>query len=585
MQHAFRWMCILAFVTPLVVFTPSVARSDFVSIDDTLLITQNATVQHLSPRSVFRAFSSYDPELYVPLTLLTYQVEHAVFGLNPVVFHFTNLLLHAGSSLLLFLLARKILGADLPALLVALLFAVHPLNAEAVAWAAARKDVLSTMFFLLSLLLYEQSEQSRDARMRAWSIVTFLAALLSKVTVLTLPVVLVLLDWRAGRPVTLKSIREKWPWFCLSALFACIAIGGKTRNLASLSLFDHLLIGMKGIAWYLQKFFWPASLSVAYPQETAVSLARSEFFVPAILATALLVTAWMLRRYRTVSFGILFFLVTVSANFFNVWKNGMLFFASDRYAYVAAIGIAVAGVWLLFRWTKAAAPFLGFAAVAALSVLCLAQARVWASSETLYRHALDVAPRSLMILNNLGDTLVRSGREEEGLQYFLRAVDADPKNVLALTNAGNIFKKRGKFAEAEEFYRRAADAAPQSPQVEQLLGLYLLGELLLEQGKTDQGFLQLKKATELGAAYAEPFFNYGLMLERYGRKAEAVEAFSGAVNVDGTYLAARYHLAALLSERGKLPQARQQLAAIVAIDPAYEKAAAHLAQIDKLLTQ
>lgn len=582
-------------------------HAGFVSLDDTLLITGNDTVKLLNVHTVVRAFTSYDPELYVPLTLLSYQLEHAVFGLNPVVFHSTNLLLHIGSSILLFHLARMLVGRDGPAFFVAAIFAVHPFHTEAVLWAAARKDVLSTFFFLLSLFFYEKGVRSKRGSLLLWSVGSFLLALMSKATVLMLPVVLLLLDWFSHRRIDRRDMQAKWPWFLLSVIFAVIAFFGKTRNLSSLSLFDLFLVGMKSAAFYLQKLFWPQSLSVVYEQTTAISIARAEFFVPLLIIIVLIALGVILRRYRMIPFGIAFFLVTVFPNFFNVWKNGMLFFASDRYAYIPSIGIflivgSVLGVTLSvvegsvvegrhaanvsnpstkLRMTHAPLGII-LLSCALLIPISIAQSSVWRNSESLYRHALLVSPQSTMLRNNLGDTLVRSDRMDEGLEEFKKAAEIDPKNIVALTNIGNILKERGDRKGAMEHYRRAAEAVPENPFPEHLMGHYLLGEMLIEDGKIDEGLAVLTDAAARGKNFAEPDFNLGLMYERQGRKDEAIAAFREAVTRDGAYLAARYHLAALLAERGKLDEAREHLEFIVSRNPRYEKAAEHLRNINAL---
>lgn len=161
------WLITLLVAAPLLVYLPSVLRNGFVSIDDGLLITANAAVQSLSPWTLWTIFTSYDPELYIPLTLFTYQIEWAIVGAQPILFHLSSLLLHVGSGVFLFLLLRKIFGTEYIAFFGALLFLLHPVHSEAVAWAAARKDVLSAFFFFASLYFYEHSRgESSDSPAR-----------------------------------------------------------------------------------------------------------------------------------------------------------------------------------------------------------------------------------------------------------------------------------------------------------------------------------------------------------------------------------------------------------------------------------
>lgn len=589
--------CILLCGVTLAAYVPNLLTSDFVSLDDTLLITGNATIQELTPRSVFHAFTSYDPELYVPLTLVTYQLEHAVAGLTPQVYHFTNLLLHIASALVLFFLAAMILRSYTAGFFVALLFAIHPLNTEAVAWAAARKDVLSTFFFLLTLYLFERAERFDEVYLKKWSILTFLCALLSKVTVLPLVLILPLLGLMRGKAPRDLNGKCYWPYAALGVVFAGIAYYGKTKNLGNLSLWDYALIGCKSTVFYLGKIFWPVDFSVSYHQMTPVTLAAPEFSVPVVFVLVLVcVMLWMFwKRWIFPASCLLFFFLTVSVNFFNVWKNGMLFFASDRYAYIPAIGIFLLFGYLLTKLFAVVRSRTGAERIMYLDItlgilltgilfpLTVAEAFVWQGSESLYIHALTVLPTSVMVLNNLGDLYVDEGKEDQGMALFLRAVESDPKNIVALTNIGNLYKKHGDLANAEKYYRIAAESVPKNPFPEHLMGLYLLGELQIDTGKTEEGLDTLGQAVILGGQYAEPYFNLGLMLEKLGRKDEAIQIYQAGVNVNGSYLIARYHLAGLLAEQGKLPEAITQLKAVVRLNPHYEKAAEHLANMEAMV--
>ncbi|NOS68019.1 MAG: phospholipid carrier-dependent glycosyltransferase, partial [Candidatus Peribacteraceae bacterium] len=208
--------------------------NDFVFWDDPDLILDNPFIRGLTPQNVVHAFSTYDPDLYVPLTTVSYQVNYVLGGLQPFIYHLTNLLLHAGSSILVGWIALRLSGKKSIALVTALLFAVHPVNVETVAWVSARKDVLSGFFFLLSLGSFLRWRTDDDRRWYVLALASFLFGLLSKVSILGLPFLLLLSDWHASRKFTKNSLLSSLPFFLLSIVFGYVAVFGKLWGTSSL---------------------------------------------------------------------------------------------------------------------------------------------------------------------------------------------------------------------------------------------------------------------------------------------------------------------------------------------------------------
>lgn len=586
----FHWMLAILIVAPVVVYALSVVRDGFVSIDDSLLITANAAVQHLSPFTVWHVFTSYDPELYIPLTLLSYQIEWAIVGAQPLLFHLDNLLLHTGTSLLLFLFLRRIFSSDRIAFLGALLFAVHPVHSEAVAWAAARKDVLSGFFFVASLCAYEFWREEKRRPMPWQSLALFLLALLSKVTAAPLPVLLLLLDWRRAGRITFDDLREKLPYFALSILFIIIALFGKAKGISALGPWKTLLLSAKSVTFTLGKILWPAHLSVIYAQQTPVTIASPEFFIPVLLTAGLLILIVMTaRRLRNVSVGLMFFLLLLIPNFANFWKNNFVFFASDRYAYLPSIGIIMILCALVLWVTRIRSDWKApvYGGLGLLSFLLMfvtfRQTHAWENDIALYQNVLRWYPDSVLAANNFGDALVKAGNMDEAMTWFTKAAHNDPSYVQAMVNAGNVERERGKLDDARMWYERGIKAISSQPRIEDLAPHYLLGELLIGMGKTDEGLSHFRTSTELLPFVSEPYYNWGLQLQKLQRNDEAISLFKKAVSLRSDDLASRYHLAGLYAEEGRLPEAVAQLAYIVGRDPAYEKASAHLADIRNLL--
>lgn len=576
------WLLAALAAMSAAVYWPSLGNG-FVGLDDSLLIYDNAAIQQFTFASVRYVFTSYDPELYIPLTLLSYQIEHALFGLQPFYYHLTNLLLFVGSVLLVYRIAFHLSGQKRwAAFLCAVLFAVHPLHVETVAWAAARKDLLANFFFFAAMAVYLPVSAERFGRQRRKSLLLFLLGLLSKVSVATLPAILFLLERREGKTMK-ESMRSTAPFFALSAVFLSLAVAGKRQNLASLPLWENTLLFCKSIAFALWKLVAPFQLSVLYEQTTPITLWAAEFAVPVALVVLLIgIAIWTWRRWQTVSFALLFFLITFLPTIGTFSKNHMIFYASDRYAYLPSFGILFLAAMGVHRLRGAAA----IAACVAVffAFLTVKQQGIWKSTESLYRQALAVTPTSIAY-SNLGAEMIGQERFAEAEELLIRAVQLDPQNPAASAKLGQFYVRRGKFSQAQPMLLLAVQATDARPilSMEDFGPYYFLGEELMRQGKTDDGIAQFRRAVERGPQFPEPHYNLGLMYEKYGRPDEAAGQYAAAVDLYPYYVPAMYHLAGLLAERGSLSEARDLLQRIVDIDPQYEKAASHLAGINGLL--
>src|SRR3990167_4725209 len=265
----------------------SALNNDFVLWDDHYLIVGNPIVKEISLWSLKEAFKTFDPELYIPATLMSYQIDHLLWGMNPFGFHLTNLVLHTMNALLVTVFIQLLMRRSpyhLLPVLCGLLFLVHPLHTEAVAWASARKDVLSSFFFLLSVCSYlqwrerEKKEERSGKLLYSFSIFAFALGLLAKVSIIILPVILLLIEWLQGRSLREKTLWiEKIPYIFLSVLFGIAALGGKQGN--SGLLFEKILIGCKATVFYITKLFWPTGLSVLYPYTENISITNADLFI------------------------------------------------------------------------------------------------------------------------------------------------------------------------------------------------------------------------------------------------------------------------------------------------------------------
>lgn len=582
---------IIAAIT-IAVFAPSL-KNDFVALDDPLLITRNPAVQEISVWSIKHIFTSYDPELYIPLTLFTYQIEHAIFGLNPVIYHVDNLILHIGSAILVFWIFFLLTGKRSAAFLTALLFAIHPIQTEAVVWAAARKDVLSGFLFLASLLCFLLYRRDDEKKFYRGSITLFFLALLSKISIVMLPLILFALDWKDGRRFTKESIKEKYPYLLLSILFGLIAIFGKMRNLAGVSPLTTFLLACKSVLFSLGKIFLPVNLTAFYPEQSPVWITDPLFIGCVIGIAALLAfTLWVMKRSRAIGFGMFFFLLMLLPNLTNFLKNEFLFFATDRSVYLAVLGLFFLIALAADRLIQSGKKTIHTAGLVVITLILLGcagltmtQAQTWKDTVALYERGTTLYPRSALLWNNYADYYFQRGDFSKAEEMLERAATLAPQMIVLRTNLGNAYRADSKFDRAESTYTEAIAMieTKEQPGPVELGAYYYLGEMLQQLGRRDEGLRQFQRAAEKRPDLAEPHFNLGLQYQKWGDRTSAEKSFRDAIAADPKYADAHYHLAGLLAEQGKIAEAITELEETIRLDPQNEKAREHLGNLQKIM--
>lgn len=618
--------------------------NEFVRWDDDLLITENPAVNEISPRSIAWVFTHYDPELYIPLTFLTYQFDHLIAGQHPFMYHFTNLILHTLNALLVFfflylLTSRKwpadrseahdssqpSLRAGWVALFCGLLFAVHPLHTEAVVWASARKDVLSGFFFLVSITLYlfllkgrsVVSDQRLATKKTYWlSIGAFFLGLLSKVSIIFLPFILILIDFYEGRKITKETLIQKIPYFLLSIFFGLVALYGKRDGLEGVTLLQTFLMAARSTVFYLQKLFVPTALSVLYPTGRGIELLFPEYFIPLFILLGIAATLFFFRKNRTIIFGALFFFLMILPSYQNFAKDGDYFFASDRYAYLGSIGVLFLVGSILFHgggdfrhnYTIQLNSILSSAVVILFGVMAFLQSMVWRDSETLFNHTLRFYPNyNARVYNNLGNVYRRQERAEEAIAMFKKALEIHPHSR-TYSNLGAVYRKEGRIVEALEAYRRAIEIDPEDAQSSFGLGLVYaqagdydkaleqyraaidhdpeyaeaysnMGAIFFAAGESEQAIAMYREAIKADSLFVQAYFNLGVALARLGRTQEAIMAYEAAIEISPDLIPAHINLGILYYSKGMVREARNKFQEILKRDPGNPSAISALEQI------
>jgi Flp pilus assembly protein TadD len=540
----------------------------FVNYDDQAYVYQNPRVEAgLTADGVRWAFTTFACGNWHPLTWLSLQLDATLYGVqHPGGFHLTNMLLHAANAVLLFLVLGSMTGAVWRSAVVAALFALHPLHVESVAWVAERKDVLSTLFWVLTLAAYGHYVRRPGVGRYLLVVLALALGLLAKPMLVTLPCVLLLLDaWPLRRWPAVpfrRLLLEKVPLFALAAASCAVTVvaqlgANAVKPFASVPLPARAANAVLAYVAYLGQTFWPLRLAVLYPHPGAAVPAGRVLAAGALLVA---VTALVLgpgRRRPYLAVGWLWFLGTLVPVIGLVQVGDQA--RADRYTYVPLIGVFLlltwgaadlAAAWRLPRPALAAAVAV---VLAACSALTWVQVGTWASSLTLWEHAAAVTENNAVAHLEAGKGYYEQGRLDAARQEFEAVSAIDPRLPEPHNLLGNVLRDLGRPREAVEEYRRAAALGPRAP-----LPHFSLGVMLAELGRPDEAAAEYRAAIDLAPASPLAHINLGLVLAELGRPEEAAEEFRQAVALDPGNAPVYIHLGSALQQAGRLDEARAE---------------------------
>jgi tetratricopeptide (TPR) repeat protein len=554
--------CLLLIAVVLVCYNP-VTRNGFLNFDDDRYITENPHVRAgLTWPTVRWAFTTYDQGNWHPLTWLSHALDCSFFGLSPAGHHYTSLLLHTINAVLLFLLLRSATGFRWRSLMVAALFALHPINVESVVWASERKNVLSMTFFLLALFSY--GWYARKPRLGRYAAVAgfFTLALLSKPQVIAFPFLLLLWDYwplcriealtipaPATQPASTPKLRMTWlvaeklPLLLLSAASVVVTItaqraGGGVKTLSFYSPMLRLETALISYLSYLGKAFWPVTLAGLYPHPTQLYPAWK------VLAAALLlvvITALVVRaRERQYLFVGWFWFLGTLIPMIGLVQVGFQSMA-DRYAYISFIGLFLMLIWRAADWAKArqiSAPVAAIPAVSCLLVLgalTYRQVGYWHDVPSFWSHTLAVTQDNYIAHDSLGDFLLTHGHADEAAEHFRAAVAIRPDDLAANLNLANYDNARGDFPAAIEHYKKvAAESArigsPAAPL--QASACLKLGTIYRRTADFTKATEYFEKTLRLVPNQPQALIGLGLMAEGTDNVKEAIRDYSQAMEVE-----------------------------------------------------
>lgn len=575
----------LVAVLAIVPYLPAL-QAEFLTYDDDAYVSANRFVlDGLAWRSVRWAFSTFSEGNYHPLTWLSLMVDAQLWGANPTGFHLQSLLLHGANATLLFLILVRVGALPLLAVAGALLWAVHPLRVESVAWISERKDVLSTLFGLLAVHAYlRRSQDGPDAERTPWLATAWMAlSLACKAMFVTLPALLVLLDfWPLGRVRTVRdvgrAIVRKWPLWLLSAGVGALAVvsqrsRGAMADLEALPLAVRTGNALVSYGRYVAATLWPTDLAAFYPYPVD-GWPLWRLLVAAALLLAITAVAWSLRaRLPSLLVGWCWYAIALLPVSGVLQTGGQAL--ADRFSYVPTIGFVLAGVGALSRLqerrraraTAAAAA----AAAVVLAVLAWRQTLLWHDTVTLMEHTLAVTPTNLYAQSQLAQAYMSRGDSVRAQELYEQVLRAKPDIARVQVNLGAIAAGRGDLAAAIDHYRRGLAADPRSFE-----GWNNLAAALLEQGKTDDARSALEQALQLRPDDPDALFNLGMARAQAGDVAAAAEIYAQVVSLTPDDAEARYRLGALVLGLGQRERGLAELRRALQLAPDHAAAAAAL---------
>jgi tetratricopeptide (TPR) repeat protein len=573
---------LLLALTTAVVYWP-VLGNDFINLDDYDYVARNPHVQAgLTGASAAWALTAQECGNWHPLTWLSLQADCQLQGPQPRGFHRTNLLLHLANAVLLFLVLQNLTRTFWRSLIVAAFFALHPLHVESVAWVAERKDVLSTLFWLLTVGAY-----GAYARRPSWwryllVVLAFALGLMAKPMLVTLPCVLLLLDYwplrrlrpdwtpplpeplvpapggertRTAVPVPLRSLLlEKLPLIAL-VVGSCVLTLNAQRKGQLVAAFDVLPLSERlanavtAYVIYLGQMVWPSDLAAFYPHPRGALPLPQIAGAGLLLVGTTLVACWNARRRPYLLVGWLWFLGTL-VPVIGLVQVGTQAHA-DRYTYVPSMGLLLLAVWagaeVVERWRcPEVAALVTAAALVACGLLTWLQVHYWENSEVLWQHTLAVTRPNVVAHMNLASCLSDQGRHEEAQDHFARAAELQPDNALAHYGLGVALLHQSQAEAAGASFAAAVRFNPHSADAHQGLGL-----ALLEQGKLPQAAESFRRAAGLQPGRAAIHFHLAEALARQHKLSEALGSYRRAVDLrpdDGRY---RFYLALTLYQLGQ----------------------------------
>jgi protein O-mannosyl-transferase len=570
----------LLLAVTLISFYPSLGNG-FTNWDDHLYVTDNKMIRSLSPENIKTIFTSFD-HLYQPLVFLSFACEYHFFRLDPRIYHATNLVLHGMNTLLLFWILLLLSRNPSLACASALLFSVHPLRVQSVAWVVERKDLLYALFFLMALVSHLYYREKKSAHYYYISLCLFALSLMAKPMGATLPFIMLLFDSIVYRKSDRTTFIEKIPFIILSLLIVSVTLPHQVQRGFSTTLAHNVSIASYVMLLYLSKIVAPLNLSFyyLYPDSLKTSLPAFFLIFPFLAAAFVAALVAARRRFWVIAFGGFFYLITLLPVMQLIPITGTELIA-ERYTYIPSIGITsilgAALCWLHARMERKLRliPLALFVIIIGLfSSVTWQRCGAWKDSETFWNDVLARDPNNHVAYNNLGTYDTSKGDYDRGLAHLNRAIALDPGYAEAYHNRANILFKTGKLDKALADYTMTLELGARFPKT-----YNNRGNLYLQTGAPDKACADYTKALELDPNFAEAYCNRGFYYAARGDYQKALADYTRALEIEPGKPSVYLNRGDMFRRKGDLDKAIADYNSLIALDPKCPEAYNGLGQI------
>jgi tetratricopeptide (TPR) repeat protein len=571
-------LLIILIVITVIAFSPSL-NNDFTNWDDNEYVTENQYITNLSWKNIKTFFTKIFVIHYCPLVMLSYSLDYKVSNLNPKAYHTTNLVFHLFNCLLVYYLIYLLSKDIYIAFIAALLFGIHPVHVESVAWITERKDVLYSFFFLGSLILYVLYKRENNQKYYIVSVVLFICSLLSKAMAITLPFVLILLDYYPFKKLNKKIMVEKIPFMVLSFIFSLVVIyityvtPEKTINeQMKFSIFQNILNANYSILFYLKKLLLPVNLSAIYPHpyniNTQIPLI---FLLSPVVVSILAYLVYVSKKYtRKIIFGSLFFLITIFPVIQLIPVGRAI--AADRYTYIPYIGLFfMAGSFFSWLYNRKynhvkKIKYILIACIilitGIMTVLTRNRCKIWENSEELWKDVLKKYPRSTTAHINLGLAYRKNGFIDAAIEEYRIARDINPDLVKPHFNLGNSYKAKNMIDEAISEFNIVIQLSP-----DYYAAHLNLGDLYHSKGIIDQAINEYEIANKLNPDYYASHLNLAYLYMTKGLTDKAIVEYKNVIKFKPDNFTAHLNLGYLYRSKGLIDKAIREYTISTQLSP------------------
>ena len=593
-KNRYFYIVLIAFVTFTIFW--QVIGYEFISYDDDFTIYQNPYVQSVSAPNILHAWTNPYKDSYMPLTITFLAIEGIVakttstqsnsIEFNPAIFHASNLILHIMNSILVMLILKILIKDNLASFFGALIFTLHPVQVESVAWVTGVKDVFSGFLSLVAIwqyLLYaqlsrEEIETDQDNRDRnrkimhyLIAIVSFILAILAKPTRVVVPIIAFTLDYLLLKRRLKQTVVSIIGWIMVSlpVIVATIVLMPSPKETTSgFSLLERLIVTSDSLAFYLYKLVFPISLGPDYGRTIPVAVSQRLFLITPVILALYGIAVYTLKKHRSwlIAFGVIFIAGILPMLGLVRFQFQSVSTVADRYLYLSMLGPALAVSFFLSLYKKHLGMTLCGVLLGIFGILSILQVQNWKNTITLFNHALKVNPASGTFHSYLGIIKSQDGKYDEAIFHFSEALKNHHNLSKVHVNMGNALAQQGKFDDAMYHFSESLKINPNNAEA-----YASSGYVLAQQGKFSEAILELQQALRLSPNDAEAHTNLGIVFALQGKFNDAVPHFYEALKSDPNNAEAHLNLAVALSHLGKNNEAAFHYSETAKINPGLQK--------------